>query len=135
MKISPNTTCPCGSNIKYKRCCQVFHKGKNPKTAIELMKSRYSAYVVGDVNYIIKTTHQENPDFTLALKQWKNDILSFSKNSDFKKLTILDFVDLGLEAFVTFEVKLYINNQDETFIEKSRFLKEDDRWLYHSGEF
>jgi len=99
------------------------------------MKSRYSAYVVGDVNYIIKTTHQENPDFTLALKQWKNDILSFSKNSDFKKLTILDFVDLGLEAFVTFEVKLYINNQDETFIEKSRFLKEDDRWLYHSGEF
>jgi len=134
MKISPNAPCPCGSKIKYKKCCQVFHKGKLAKTALELMKSRYSAFYVSDVNYIVKTTHKENPDYTLDIKQWKNDILLFSKNSDFKKLTILDFIDLGLEAFVTFRVELYVDNKDNSFIEKSRFFKVNNQWLYHSGE-
>jgi len=134
MKISPNSPCPCGSDVKYKKCCQAFHKGKLSKTALELMKSRYSAFYVGDANYIIKTTHKENPDFTLDIKQWKDDILSFSKNSDFKKLTILDFIDLGSEAFVTFRVELYIDSKDNSFIEKSRFLKSNNQWLYHSGE-
>jgi len=134
MKILPNITCPCGSKIKYKKCCQVFHKGKLAKTALELMKSRYSAFYVGDANYIIKTTHKGNSDFTLDIKQWKNDILSFSKNSNFKKLTILDFIDLGLEAFVTFRVELYIDNKDNSFVEKSRFLKNNNQWLYVDGE-
>ncbi len=44
MKVLINSACPCGSKNKYKRCCQIFHKGGIPKTALELMKSRYVAY-------------------------------------------------------------------------------------------
>lgn len=133
MKFSVNHPCPCGSGLKYKKCCQLFHKGKLPKTALELMKSRYCAYVLQNADYIIKTTHTQNPDFTIQTKQWKDDILLFCKGSSFIKLEILDTNLNDLASYVTFKVELQINNKDESFIEKSKFLKENDKWLYHSG--
>ena len=77
-KISPNTLCPCGSRQKYKKCCQVYHKGASAKTALLLMKSRYSAYAVGDANYIVKTTHENNGDFSSEVKAWKQSIDAFT---------------------------------------------------------
>lgn len=74
MKYSVNSLCPCGSGIKYKKCCQPFHNGKLPKTALELMKSRFSAFTFSNVAYIIKTTHIENQDFTIEIDNWKKDI-------------------------------------------------------------
>lgn len=133
MKFSPNNLCPCGSGIKYKKCCQIFHKGKVANTALELMKSRYSAYFVDNSDYIIKTTHKENPDFTPEIKKWKEDILAFTKGSTFKKLEILEYYLDDLDSYVKFRVELYIQNKDESFTEKSKFLKVDDKWLYHSG--
>ncbi len=79
MKFSVNESRPCGSLKKYKKCCKPFHdKITFPKTALELMKSRYSAFAVANSDYIIFTTHQNNPDFTTDLKSWTNDILNFS---------------------------------------------------------
>ncbi len=60
MKFSKNSKCPCGSGKKYKICCFRLHKGLLAKNALELMKSRFSAYAVGDANYIIKTTHKSS---------------------------------------------------------------------------
>lgn len=135
MKISVNTLCPCGSNTKFKKCCKVYHNGANPKTALELMKSRYSAYVVADAKYIIKTTHPENSEFTKDIDSWIMSIKEFSKNSDFKGLIILDFID-GIDvAYVTFKALIFQYGQDASFTEKSKFYKVDGKWLYHSGEF
>jgi len=58
MKISKNTKCPCGSGKKYKDCCFRWHKITNAPNALLLMKSRFTAYAVGNAEYIIKTTHQ-----------------------------------------------------------------------------
>ncbi len=135
MKYSINSSCPCGSKEKYKKCCQVFHKGKYPKTALELMKSRYSAYVFSLPSYIIKTTHQENQDFMVDSESWKKDIFNFCKNTSFVNLKVLEFIDGEDEAFVTFEATLFSDNNDISFTEKSRFLKPNTMWLYHSGEF
>ncbi len=52
-KPSPNLPCPCGSGLKYKKCCQKYHKGALPSTALLLMKSRYSAYALGLADYIM----------------------------------------------------------------------------------
>jgi len=135
LKISANSTCPCGSNSKYKKCCKVFHNGSNPKTALELMKSRYSAYVVGDAKYIMKTTHPENKEYTTDTEAWNSSIKDFSKNSDFHGLVILDFIDGDEEAYVTFKALFSQYGQDASFTEKSKFYKVDGMWLYHSGEF
>ena len=135
MKFSPNYICPCGSKIKYKKCCQPFHKGRLPSNALELMKSRYVAYKLQLPKYIIKTTYKDNKDYLEDNKLWEEQILDFSKSCDFEFLTILDFIDGTLEAFVTFRVQLVCKNEDSSFCEKSKFLKEDGKWFYHSGEF
>ncbi|MDD2886514.1 MAG: YchJ family metal-binding protein [Aliarcobacter sp.] len=135
MKLSPNDLCPCGSLKKYKKCCKTFHDGISfPKTALELMKSRFSAFAVLNSKYIISTTHKENPDFTENLKSWDEDIINFSKNTRFEELEILDFIE-DIESFVTFKATLFQDNRDVSFIEKSRFLKVDGKWQYVDGQF
>ena len=129
-KLSPNAACPCGSGMKYKKCCQKFHKGAVPVNALELMKSRYAAYAAGESGYIIKTTHPENPDYTDDRKKWKESIDAFSRDNEFLSLQILEFIDGENKAFVTFEALL----SSGTLKEKSRFLKVNGIWLYHSGE-
>lgn len=136
MKLSVNSICPCGSLKKYKKCCKLFHDDiKKPSNALELMKSRFSAFAFFKSDYIIKTTHQKNCDFSLNTSYWIADIEKFSKNTYFEKLEILDFIDSEIESFVTFKATLFQNKKDISFIEKSRFLKENDIWLYVDGEF
>jgi SEC-C motif-containing protein len=130
-KLSPNSPCPCGSKAKYKKCCQIYHKGALPKTALSLMKSRYTAYVVADSFYIMKTTHPNNSDYSNEVKEWKESIDAFSNATAFLGLEILEFVDGESEAFVTFKAKL----SSSDMVEKSRFLKVGGRWLYESGVF
>lgn len=130
-KISPNTPCPCGSHRKYKKCCQVYHKGAIPKTALLLMKSRYSAYAVGDSAYIIKTTHPNNSEYSQDLKAWRESIDIFSTATEFLGLEILEFLEKDEEAWVTFRAKL----SSGEMVEKSYFLKVDGFWLYLEGDF
>lgn len=95
------------------------------------MRSRYSAYVLGLADYIMATTHPDNPDYTEQKESWKESIFNFSQTSRFLGLKISDFIDGEAEAFVTFEAML-----DHGILkEKSRFLKVDRKWLYESGEF
>lgn len=129
-----NQPCPCGSHKKYKKCCAIFHKGSNPKTALELMKSRYSAFAVADAKYIIKTTHKENPEYNEDKKAWEASILDFSYGTEFKKLDIIEFIEKDDEAYVTFRVQLEQNGKDVSFQERSKFYKVDGVWKYHSGE-
>lgn len=136
MKLLVNNPCPCGSQKKYKKCCKLFHdRIKTPKTALELMKSRFSAFAVQNADYIIFSTHKDNPDFTNDIKSWEKDILNFSQNTIFEKLEIIDFIDKQEESFVTFKAIMKQNSKDISFVEKSRFLKENDRWLYVDGQF
>ena len=136
MKFSPNDICPCGSTKKYKKCCKPFHdKITFPKTALELMKSRFSAFAVLIADYIIFTTHENNSDYISDLKSWNQDIMNFSKNTRFERLEILDFIEGEVESFVTFKATLFQDNTDISFIEKSRFLKVEDKWLYIDGQF
>ncbi len=136
MRVSVNDFCPCGSTKKYKKCCKTFHDNISiPKTALELMKSRYCAYAVSNANYIISTSHEKNIDFSTDLNSWQKDILSFCINTKFEKLEIIDFIDGEIESYVTFKAYLFQNNQDVSFVEKSRFLKENDKWFYVDGKF
>jgi len=131
MKPSPNMLCPCDSGHKYKKCCSKYHKGAFAPDALSLMKSRYSAYAVGNGSYIIQTTHPDNPDYTTDIKNWEISILNFSEQTNFLSLEIIDFINGKEEAFVTFNARLSSGDLKE----KSRFLKLYGRWLYVDGEF
>jgi SEC-C motif-containing protein len=98
------------------------------------MQSRYSAYVLGDADYIIKTTNVNNPDYTLETISWKNDIIDFCTIGDFVSLEIIEFVEGDAISYVTFKVTLLLNAKDASFTEKSKFLKVNGAWQYHSAE-
>ena len=100
----------------------------------QLVKSRYTAYAVGNANYIVHTTHPKGYHFQDNLDQWKSDILRFSKVTQFNGLEILSQKAGEEEFWVTFHVNLSQYDKDASFTEKSRFKKEDDRWLYFDGE-
>ncbi len=99
------------------------------------MKSRYSAYAVGNSKYIMNTTHMLNPEYSEDKKTWEENIQNFMKDSNFNALEILEFIDGTPEAFVTFKANIDINEVDNTFTEKSKFIKENEKWFYVSGEF
>ena len=55
--------CPCNSGKKYSNCCKTLHDGVFPESALSLMRSRYSAYALQKSEYIIHTTHPDNPNY------------------------------------------------------------------------
>jgi len=98
------------------------------------MRSRFSAYALELADYLIETTHVENPSYQNDHSRWRAEILAFSKSTHFEGLEIVEFIDGEHEAFVTFFARLSQSGQDVSLVEKSRFLKVGDRWIYHSGE-
>lgn len=48
--------CPCGSGARLDECCGQYLAGTPAPSAERLMRSRYSAYVLGDIDYLRQTT-------------------------------------------------------------------------------
>jgi SEC-C motif-containing protein len=65
--------CPCGSNLAFEACCKPFVSGEAlAPTAEKLMRSRYTAYTLADINYLTKTLAPESrSDFDAgSTKEW-----------------------------------------------------------------
>ncbi|WP_412465681.1 YchJ family protein [Pedobacter sp. KLB.chiD] len=120
--------CPCGSGITFQHCCQPYHlKKKTAPTAEALMRSRYSAFVVADVDYLYETTH-----ISKRKNHSKKGYLNSAKNNKWLKLEII------FSAFDVVEFKAYYLNkkfQTEVLHEKSNFKLEDGKWYYEDGEY
>lgn len=125
--------CPCCSGLEYKNCCKPFHDGGLPETPLQLMRSRYSAYSKQLAKYIVDTTHPANQTFQNDKTAWMREILRFCKITQFLQLEIIDSENGETEGYVTFTAHLKQDNRNATFTEKSRFLKENVRWLYVDG--
>ena len=53
-------SCPCGKGL-YKDCCEPLHSGKTRAVhAEQLMRSRYSAFALQQIGYIVKLQHLVN---------------------------------------------------------------------------
>ncbi len=117
--------CPCQvmqqQPKSYEDCCGVFHAGKAAATAELLMRSRYSAYAMGLIDYIKHTWHASTCpiDFTMEDDNpWlKLDIISAKKKQ------------VHFRAFFKDE-----NDQYCVLEEISAFVFEQGRWFYLSGE-
>lgn len=125
-KISPNAPCPCYSGSKYKKCCRPYHDGTPAPTPEALMRSRYSAYALGNTAHIMRTTHPDSPHWRANATAWKASLDAFSVNTEFAGLEIL----ATDETTVTFQATLFQNGQDASYTERSLFAQVDGRWLY-----
>jgi SEC-C motif domain protein len=126
--------CYCCSGKKFTDCCQPFISGKaKPVTAAELMRSRYSAYSTGEVEYLLGTTHPSTRKF-----HNRQSILEWSQTSHWQKLEIIS-TDQGTprDKTGTVEFKAYYldsENQSQIHHEHSYFVKELGKWFFVDGQ-
>lgn len=127
--------CRCRSGRTAKRCCAPYHAGRPAPTPEALMRSRFSAYALGLVDYIVATTARGGPMWEDDLETWRAGIVAFSEGTRFRGLRIVAAPPPGEdEGCVTFTATLEQAGQDASFTEKSRFVRQDGAWRYHSGE-
>ncbi|SBS79166.1 conserved hypothetical protein [uncultured Mycobacterium sp.] len=125
--MRPTDACPCGSGEPLGRCCLPLHRGESQAaTAEQLMRARYSAYAVGDLDYIWRTWHPRTRPTALT-----PDGLTWTG------LHIVDTVD-GRPEDQTGEVEFRAHYRDGrrtgTLHERSRFGVRARRWFYVDGE-
>jgi SEC-C motif domain protein len=126
-------TCLCGKNKSFDYCCGKFlTRNETPKTAEELMRSRYAAFVIGDVDYIVKT-HDPQSSEEIEPEELEN----WSKESEWLKLEVLETVE-GSEkdetGIVEFKAYYKANNTTHCHHERSDFIKKDDQWYFSNGD-
>ena len=125
--------CFCGSDKVFKECCSQFldHK-KFPETALELMRSRYSAFSKGDIEYIYDSHH---PDTRKEVN--KEEISAWSKHSKWLGLNIIKTEKGGKTdnvGTVEFLCIYEIESRKMEHHEKASFRKTDGRWYFFDGE-
>lgn len=118
--------CPCGRDADYGSCCGAIHAGAAASTAEDLMRSRYSAYVVGDVAYLLHSWAPETRPPAIVLdpsQRWTG-------------LSILETVDGGVlaaDGIVEFVASFVAATGPGVRAERSRFRREAGRWVYVDG--
>lgn len=126
MKKTSTTPCPCGGP-SYEICCARFIEGEAAaQSAEQLMRSRYSAYVLGHDDYLRRTWHASSlpQDATLADRQTK-----------WLGLEVRHHEQHGDEATVEFVARYKIGGRAQRLHEISRFVREDGSWYYVDGSF
>ena len=124
-------TCPCGSGATFAECCEPIINGtRESQTAEELMRARYSAFVMGAVDFIVASTHSRTrKEIDLPfIREW-------SETSTWRGLEILETkVVNDNKAFVSFEARFTQKGEDLSHREKSLFEREDGQWRFVTGD-
>jgi len=125
--------CPCGSNISYDSCCRPLIKGEQKaSTAEQLMRSRYSAYVKKEMEYILASLHPDSrADYDeKSSRAWAESAL-------WHGIKILKTVAGGAddnEGQVEFLVSFTEKGLRQEHHELSSFRKKDGTWYFAAGK-
>ncbi|MXS82977.1 YchJ family protein [Nitrosomonas oligotropha] len=128
MKSAKELSCPCGSGKPFSSCCgRYLDQNETAATAENLMRSRYSAYTLMREDYLLATWHPSTRPASLDLtgqpaQQWLG--LTVKRHEQ----TAAD------QAIVEFVARYKINGRAHRLHEISRFVRENDRWVYVDGE-
>ncbi len=119
--------CYCGSGRLFPDCCGPVVAGIRPApTAEALMRSRYTANVLQDTAYLLKTWHPSTRPQTMdgdGIPLWYSlAVLSTAQGRKGDESGVVEFRALYRTAAGMGELH-----------EKSRFVFEDGRWLYMDG--
>ena len=116
--------CPCHSGQTFDRCCQRFISHRElPENATLLMRSRYAAFALGEVDYLLQTWHED----------YRPTNLQADAGIRWIGLEILDSEQQAATAVVEFEATLLAGGVVSAMRERSDFVHQG-RWLYTHGE-
>ena len=120
--------CPCGTGLTYDECCGRLHDGTAAAaTAEQLVRSRYSAFAVGDPAYLHATwdpaTRPRSLELDPAVRWTALEVLGTTGGGLF-----------DTEGTVTFRAHSRAGGAEHVQAERSRFRRLDGRWVYVDGD-
>jgi SEC-C motif domain protein len=118
--------CPCGLGDDYESCCGRFHAGAHAPTAESLMRSRYSAFAVGDADYLLRTWHPSARPRTLTL----DPALRWTRLAVLERRDGGLFDTTGTVQFRATHVQHVQHGKRGVLAETSRFVRHDRHWTY-----
>ncbi len=123
--------CPCGADADFDACCGPIIAGAPAPTAEALMRSRFTAFVRGDLDHVENTHAKEVRDtFDRA------DIESMANAVKWLSLTVSDTLGGGADdetGEVEFAAHFKQGGELKVHHERSTFCREDGRWVYVDG--
>jgi SEC-C motif domain protein len=120
--------CCCGKALNYSACCGRWHAGPEhllAPTAEALMRSRYSAYVLGLTDYVLHTWHASTRPAHVAANEPGLRWLGL----EVRRAALLD----ARHAEVEFVARHKLAGRAARLHEISRFVLEGGRWFYVDG--
>jgi SEC-C motif domain protein len=136
--MPPAPLCPCSSGLRYRECCARYHRGEAEAPDAEaLMRSRYSAFALREVEYLWRTLHPEHPDRSRPKEEVLRELRAVASGHKYPRLSVLDR-DLPADergtAVVLFHARVFEKGKDRSFVERSEFRHDGTGWRYLSGE-
>lgn len=132
MNVTQTEVCPCGRTdargkvLAYAQCCGRYLDHDTPAPDAEsLMRSRYSAFVLGRVAYLEASWHASTRPARLALEQGQKWL-----GLEVKRHRVID----ADHAEVEFVARSRVGGRGVRLHETSRFVRESGRWYYVDGE-
>lgn len=124
--------CVCGKGESLDSCCGPYLKGQaQPETAEALMRARYAAYALGEIDYILAT---HDPETAKDVDRANTE--AWSKGSRWLGLEILK-IDKGQasddEGSVEFVARYKLKGVTISHRERAKFRKHDGRWWFVDG--
>ena len=121
-------SCPCGSGRLLEACCGQYFETLSAPTALALMRSRYTAHVIGKSQYLADTlSTKQRADFDIEEFENAHSKLTWTG------LEIRATTDGGVDHEIgTVEFVARCRDKDGPGIhhELSTFIREDGRWVF-----
>lgn len=121
-----NAPCPCGSGDAFDRCCAPLLGGRPAASPEQLMRSRYTAFVVGDARYLAETWHPGT----------RPEDLDLDPAQRWRSLEIVAVEGGGPDdprGTVEFRASWRHGSERGVLHERSRFVRQSGRWWYVDG--
>ena len=103
--------CHCGKDESFEECCLAVMNGERADiTASDVMRSRYSAFVVGNIDYLEESNHPETRHLVN-----KDELRNWANESKWVGLEIVDTVDGGVDdesGEVEFKAKYQVSGKE-----------------------
>lgn len=97
------------------------------------MRSRYAAFALGLGRYLVDTMARDRVE-AATVDALARELGRAKDTQRFLGLRILETSAEGDRGEVLFAARIFEKGIDRSFVERSRFIREDGRWKYVDGD-